>query len=88
MKSAAVRTKTKPASNRINTDIGNIAKHLNVKSSNLIFRKASGSHDRGQAAQIKRSIEIPRPNDQSSEGTGATPDHSPLRTRLSNVEPS
>ena len=48
MKSAAVRTKG--TTNRINSDIGNIAKNLNVKSSNIIFKreKNSGSHERVQ----------------------------------------
>jgi len=90
MKSAAVRTIG--TTDRINSDIGHIAKNLNVKSSNIIFKreKNSGSHERVQKVegQNKRSIEIPHPNEHSSEGTGATPDHSPMITRLSNHEPS
>ena len=86
MKSAAVRTMcSKIQPERINSDMSNIAKNLNVKSSKIIFkRKTSGSHERVQTAggTHKRSIEIPHPHEQSSEGTGATPDHSPMRTRL------
>lgn len=46
MKSAAVRTIG--MADRINSDIGHIAKNLNVKSSNIIFKreKNSGSHER------------------------------------------
>ena len=91
MKSAAVRTMcSKIQPERINSDMSNIAKNLNVKSSNVIFKrgKNSGSHERVQTAggPHKRSIEIPHPHEQSSEGTGATPDHSPMRTRLSDAE--